>query len=84
VARKYKIQGYAAAAVEATAAKPGLARFPIATTGFPTRLKKIHTPRRRIPVTFFSERPKTVKMRHVGQNVGNLVAGTQTVQNQRI
>jgi hypothetical protein len=84
VARKYKIQGHAAATVEATAAKLGLARFPLVATGFPARMKKIHTPRRRIPVTFLSETPKTVKMRHVGQNVGSVVAEIQTIQNQRI
>jgi hypothetical protein len=84
VARKYKVQGIATATAEATAAKLGLARFQIAATGFPARMKKIHTPRRRIPVTFLSHRPKAVKIRHIDQNLGNLVPKIQPVQNQRI
>jgi len=84
VARKYKVQGLATVTVEATAAKRGLARFQIAATGFPSRMKKIHTPRRRIPVTFLKEKPAPVKLRHTGQNLGSVVAEIQPVQNQWI
>jgi len=84
VARKYKVQRPAAVVVEATPAKLGLARFPIGASGFPSRMKKIHPPRRRIPVAFLDEPPATVKMRHTGQNLGSVVAEIQPVQNQRI
>jgi hypothetical protein len=84
VARKYKVQRPAAVVVEATPAKLGLARFPIGASGFPSRMKKIHPPRRRIPVAFLDEPPATVKMRHTCQNLGSVVAEIQPVQNQRI
>jgi len=47
-------------------------------------MKKIHPPRRRIPVTFLTEPPAPVKMRHTDQNLGSVVAEIQPVQNQRI
>jgi hypothetical protein len=84
VARKYKVQGPAAAVANATPAKLGLARFPLGASGFPSRMKKIHPPRRRIPVTFLTEPPAPVKMRHTDQNLGSVVADIQPFQNQRI
>jgi hypothetical protein len=84
VARKYKVQGLADVTVEATPAKLGLARFQIAATGFPARMKKIQTLRRRLPVAFLTERPEALKIRHTDQNLGNLTPEVQPVQNQRI
>lgn len=69
---------------ESTAAKLGLAKSQIAAKGYPYRMKKIPTLRRRIPVTFLDEKAVPVKMRHTGQNLGNVLTEIQPVQNQRI
>jgi hypothetical protein len=83
VARKYHVREFAGVTAEVTAAKLGLARVQIAASGFPTRVKKIHALRRRLPVTFFYERPVQLKMRHAGQNLGSVLK-MLPVQNQRL
>jgi hypothetical protein len=84
VARKYDIREFAGVTAEVTAAKSGLARVQVAASGFASRVKKIHALRRRVPVTFFYERPVQLKMRHAGQNLGSVLNELLPVQNQRL
>jgi hypothetical protein len=56
----------------------------MAAVGFPARVKKIHTPRRRLPVTIFYEAAAPVKIRHVSQNLGTVINEIQPAQARRI
>jgi hypothetical protein len=47
-------------------------------------MKKIHTPRRRLTVTFLNEQPAPIKMRQPGQNVGTVAAKLHAIQPQRV
>jgi hypothetical protein len=84
VARKYKIIGINAARGEGQSGKSGDAKTPSGGTPFISRTKKIQTPRRRLLITFLDEKPATVKMRHVDQDLGRLPAKIQAIQPQRI
>jgi hypothetical protein len=84
VARKYKIPGIAAARGDTSTGKSGDAKSPSVGTAFPARMKKIHTPRRRLTVTFLNEQPAPIKMRQPGQNVGNVAAKLHAIQPQRV
>ncbi len=56
----------------------------MAALGFPARVKKVHTPRRRLPVTIIYEAAMPVKIRHADSNLGSFLGEKQPAQNQRI
>jgi hypothetical protein len=85
VARKYQVRALGVAAMaEASVANLRLSKGQTAAAAFSARVKKLPSPRRRLPVAVFYEPVTTVKIRHIGSNLGSVLGETQPVQNQRI
>jgi hypothetical protein len=61
-----------------------LARAQFAALGGTARIKKISTPRRRLPVTVFPDAAREVEIRHIGQELGSLAKETYALLNQNI
>jgi hypothetical protein len=84
VARKYHVHGFASAVADAAAVKLRLAKVQMAAIGFPARVKKIHTPRRRLPLTIIRHDAVAVKIRHADQNLGSVINDILPIHNQRL
>ena len=61
-----------------------MATMQLAGLRIPPRARTVPMLRRRLPVVFVSESARPVKMRHVSQNLGSPVSGTQPIQSPRV
>jgi hypothetical protein len=84
VARKFQVSEGPKTA--AAAAITNLQKTAVSLTGLRVapRVRKIPMPRRRVPITIFPERSRSVIIRHVAQNLGSVVNEIQPVQSQRV
>ena len=84
VAKKYQTQYFVNGGTEFVASHVRLPMNPISYIGVPPRAKKVHVPRRRLPVISFPEAACPVKIVHSVQKSDNVLPDTQPTQNQRV
>lgn len=80
VARKYYNSLTVLEAMEIAALNLRTGMIPLAGLRPPPRIRKLPTVRRRLPVTIIPNTAKSVIIRHVSQNLGNVISEAQPVQ----
>jgi hypothetical protein len=84
VAKKYHPQNFIKGPANGAVMNMRLAMYSAAGMGVPPRAKRVHIPRRRLPVVGFTEPVQAVKIIHAIQNLGSPVTGTQPAQSPRV
>ena len=84
VAKKYQTQYFVNGAAEIVTSNVRLPINPISYIGVPPRAKKVHVPRRRLPVISFPEAACPVKIVHAVKKLDTSIPDTQTAQSQRV
>ena len=84
MAKKYQTQYFVGGATELVASNVRLPINPISYIGVPPRAKKVHMPRRRLPVISFPEAVCPVKIVHAAKNQDTVLPETQPAQSQRL
>lgn len=85
VARKFQALGLTVrSAADSAAMNLRMATMQMAGMRLPPRVRTLPTLRRRLTVAVVPDPPRTVIIRHAGQNLGSSINETRPIQNQRV